>query len=278
MIENTIELVGELTSTGELVGQVATGTSVGTTNYERLNSKPKINSIELIGDLSLEKLGIQPAGDYLTSENIPTIPTNVSTFNNDAGYLTEVPSGYATEEYVNNATSSIVTSYNDLEDKPFGEEITPCNCIPEGTVITNGNSYYREEGHIGLGGLGVDLKYLVNFNSTEYICETIGVYNYERYIGNPHYLDESLESNEYPFCILDDSYNEVYRIYFDGDADTTAVVSLDELIIDTKQIDPKFIPSEYVTDETLDSKDYATEEYVTNAINEAIGAALEASY
>ena len=36
--------------------------------------------------------------------DIPTVPTNVSAFNNDAGYLTQHQSldGYATEEYVNN--------------------------------------------------------------------------------------------------------------------------------------------------------------------------------
>lgn len=141
-------------------------------------------------------------------------------------------------------------SYNDLIDKPFGEEITSYICIPKGSTVLNGDYYYPENGYRGIFS---DTKYLVNFNDVEYLCETSGVYNYERYIGNPHYLDSSLESNEYPFCIWTDSYNEMYIIYFDGDVDTTAVISLDELEIEIKQIDTKYIPDTIATTEYVDN-------------------------
>lgn len=167
---------------------------------------------------------------------------------------------YWTEEDVKEIKSYIdengggEVSWNDLKDKPFGEETTfNNNIIPEGTIIKNGNYYYREDGFIGFGGLGAVLTYLVNFNGTEYLCETIGTYQYENYIGNPHYLDESLESNEYPFCIWLDSYNELYIIHFDGDADTTAVISLDELKIEIKQIDTKYIPNTIATTKYVDN-------------------------
>lgn len=79
---------------------------------------------------------------YLTKEEaqdtyakISTIPTNVSAFNNDAGYLTEIPEEYLTVEeaarvYATNADvaekantadlAAVATSgnYNDLENKP----------------------------------------------------------------------------------------------------------------------------------------------------------------
>ena len=79
---------------------------------------------------------------YLTKEEaqstyakISTIPTNVSAFNNDAGYLTEIPEEYITVEeaarvYATNADvaekantadlAAVATSgnYNDLENKP----------------------------------------------------------------------------------------------------------------------------------------------------------------
>lgn len=33
-------------------------------NYNDITNKPKINGVELEGDLSLEAIGAQPAGDY----------------------------------------------------------------------------------------------------------------------------------------------------------------------------------------------------------------------
>lgn len=98
----------------------------GSSDYSDLENKPSINNIILSGNKSLNDLGIQPSGNYLTSETdpvftasaahgitstditnwnnkstfsgnyndltnkptIPTVPTNVSAFTNDAGYLT----------------------------------------------------------------------------------------------------------------------------------------------------------------------------------------------
>ncbi len=36
----------------------------GTSDYDQLKNKPTINGVELVGDIQLEDLGIQPAGDY----------------------------------------------------------------------------------------------------------------------------------------------------------------------------------------------------------------------
>lgn len=46
-----------------------TGTG-GTTNYNQLTNKPKINGVELVGEKTLDDLGIQPSGDYLTAEDL----------------------------------------------------------------------------------------------------------------------------------------------------------------------------------------------------------------
>lgn len=56
-----------------------------TTNYEDLQNLPKVNNVTLIGNKSLNDLGIQPKGDYATTNDIPT---NVSELVNDAGYIT----------------------------------------------------------------------------------------------------------------------------------------------------------------------------------------------
>lgn len=126
-------------------------------NYNDLINKPSIPSVnglasedyvdEKVGAVTVESIGALP-----NTTVIPTVPTNVSAFTNDAGYLTEHQSlnGLATETYVNtqidaidipatlsdlttdsthrvvtdaektawNAKSNFSGSYNDLTDKP----------------------------------------------------------------------------------------------------------------------------------------------------------------
>ena len=121
------------------------GGSGGTSNYNVLTNKPKINNVELNGNKSLNELGIQPAGNYLTEETdptvpnyvknitqanitswnnksdfsgnyndltnkptIPVVPTNISAFTNDVGYLTQHQdiSGKLNTSQVKNASST----------------------------------------------------------------------------------------------------------------------------------------------------------------------------
>ena len=98
----------------------------GTSNYNALTNKPKINNVELNGNKTLNDLGIQPAGNYaLESE----IPTKTSDLTNDSGFIT----GYTETDptvpsHVKNITQANITSwnnksdfsgnYNDLTNKP----------------------------------------------------------------------------------------------------------------------------------------------------------------
>ena len=83
----------------------STGGSGGTSNYNDLSNKPKINNVELNGNKSLNDLGIQPKGNYLTSETDPTVPsyvknitqTNITNWNNKSDFSGD---------------------YNDLSNKP----------------------------------------------------------------------------------------------------------------------------------------------------------------
>lgn len=140
----------------------STGGSGGTSDYSDLTNKPQINSVTLSGNKSLSDLGIQPAGSYLTSETdpvfsasasagitssditnwnnksdfsgnyndlsnkptIPTVPTNVSAFTNDAGYTTNT--GTITSVKMNGTTVSssgeanlgtVITSHQDISGK-----------------------------------------------------------------------------------------------------------------------------------------------------------------
>lgn len=80
----------------------------GTIDYEKLENKPLINGHELVGDSSLDDIGVNKAilnalKDYVKSNDLAKVattgsykdlsdtPAKVSEFENDAGYLTSVP-------------------------------------------------------------------------------------------------------------------------------------------------------------------------------------------
>lgn len=80
---NTLSIEAGQNVTIDQVGNTLTinstgGGSGGTSDYTDLSNKPKINNVELSGNKTTSDLGIV----------IPTVPTNVSAFTNDAGYLT----------------------------------------------------------------------------------------------------------------------------------------------------------------------------------------------
>lgn len=109
-------------------GTLTTGTLVGgSTDYEELSNKPKINNVELTGNKTTSDLGIV----------IPTVPTKLSAFTDDLGtspthshsqYLTSetepmfnssVAKGITSSDITNwNNKSTFSGNYNDLTNKP----------------------------------------------------------------------------------------------------------------------------------------------------------------
>ena len=84
------------------------GGSAGTTDYTQLENKPQINSIELTGNKTLNDLGIQAKGDYLTAlpDNAVTTDTTQTISGNKTftqGITTA--SIYPTDEITFNSTS-----------------------------------------------------------------------------------------------------------------------------------------------------------------------------
>ena len=63
----------------------------GTTNYEELENKPQINSIELNGNKTLEELGIQASGDYATNEYVNTELDKKLNTNQITNCITKIP-------------------------------------------------------------------------------------------------------------------------------------------------------------------------------------------
>lgn len=109
-----------LSQSGSVLEISATGGgSGGTTNYNDLSNKPKINNVELIGNKTTNDLGLFSGNynDLINKPNIPTVPTNVSAFTNDAGYLTQHQdlSNYATIQYVDNIVGNIETELEGIQ-------------------------------------------------------------------------------------------------------------------------------------------------------------------
>lgn len=102
------------------------GTGAGTTNYQELENKPKINDIELDGNKSLEELGIQPKGDYLEEEEDPTVP-----------------------EFIKNITEDDIVSWNNKSNFSGNyEDLNNLPIIPDKTSQLNNDSGFVEEEYV----------------------------------------------------------------------------------------------------------------------------------
>ena len=98
--------------------EITGGGGGGTDNYNDLINKPKINNITLQGNRSLSTLGIQPTinnlneitnGAALGATSVQP-GNNVSTLNNDAGYITSDVKIKITYPVVN-ASETLVFAY-----------------------------------------------------------------------------------------------------------------------------------------------------------------------
>lgn len=116
------EVVDLSTSNIEII--TASG-EVGTNDYNNLQNKPSINNVELDGNKTLDELGIQPKGEYLTE-----IPSEYVTDSE----LTEQLEGYATKEDI-----------PDVSGFATKEEIPDVSGLVE-EAPKDGNNYVRNNG------------------------------------------------------------------------------------------------------------------------------------
>lgn len=149
----------------ELEAQTQTREVGEATSYEELNNLPQINDVTLIGNVSLNELGIQSKGNYLTSETDPifsasasagitsqditawnakadssAIPTKTSDLTNDGDGISE--SKFATESFVNTHGGKID------KIKVNGTEQTITNKSVDITIPTNNNQLINGAGYI----------------------------------------------------------------------------------------------------------------------------------
>lgn len=179
---------------------------------------------------------------------VPTVPTNVSAFNNDAGYITsndlpEIP------ELATVATSG---SYSDLKNKPAIPIYTPGNgiTINNGVISANGTVYSGGSGidiadnvisnkpikKIDLGNSLLNLSYIEQ-EEKDYLMNMLinGIQDYPCVIT---YTD----SNRVIFSAVAselDTYNKKYFGYFNGTNNLTLVFWLEAQLNSNNEWEPK---------------------------------------
>lgn len=108
---------------------IATG-NIDLSNYvTKSELQAKLDALDINIDLSsyatkeelTDAINSIDLSDYATKVEIPTVPTNVSAFTNDSGYLTEVPDEYVTDTELE--AKGYLTEHQDLSDYATRAEI-----------------------------------------------------------------------------------------------------------------------------------------------------------
>ena len=140
-----------------------------------------------------------------------------------------------------------VTSWNDLEDRPFGEVIEMAEIVPEtkGQVLDNG---------LGAGGLEepisfvpvIGREYVVMFNGTEYRCEGKVMGEDGIYVGSSSAAGMD-DGSDAPFLIMYVAPIDTTYVYTAGEfIGTECSISVSEFVEGVKTLDPKYAPEPLV--------------------------------
>lgn len=101
-----INLVGKIITNHKFTGYIERGIGGGTSNYEKLQNKPQINGIELIGNQKSEDLGLQSKNKYATSEEAGTIKIGSNLSIDDDGVLSVETTDNAEQDNTKPMTSA----------------------------------------------------------------------------------------------------------------------------------------------------------------------------
>lgn len=210
---------------------------------------------------------------------------NETPYNTNIGILKDKLRKYS-NELMNNAVKSVngVTpdeqgnveidipegfsgEWDDLEGKPFGEEVVKTYVIEPVTptpLIGYRGMFSLPEFTINIGEV-----YTVELDGVIYNDLECGAYfTFEdasyKYIGNPTvntnnlYYDEGEELNpnayrpELPFCLGFTMNSEIYQFILITDDDAEHTISVYQESTEITSLDPKFLPDEVVTEEELE--------------------------
>ncbi len=149
---------GDVILTASDVGALSDDTVIPTKTSDLTNDSGFITSVPVTSVNSKTGAVVLNASDVHAlpdSTVIPTVPTNVSAFQNDAGYLTAVPSEYVTDTELQTAIAGKANTADLAEVATSGDyaDLTGKPTIP--TVPTNVSAFQNDAGYITASGAPV---------------------------------------------------------------------------------------------------------------------------
>ena len=107
----------------------------GTSDYGNLENKPQINNVELTGNKTASNLGLQPAGDYALSTEIPS---KVSDLINDSNFVSDNNYVHTDNNFTNNLKNKLDGIESEATKTIVDSSITNTSTNPvESKVIYN---------------------------------------------------------------------------------------------------------------------------------------------
>ena len=200
--------------------------------------------------------------DLTNKPTIPTVPTDISAFNNDKGYLTSVPSEYVTEtelagkgyatttELENSVKDKATTSYVDKKVADLVNSApTTLDTLGEVATAIQNNASVVEALNSAIGNK-VDKVSGKGLSTNDYTTE-----EKNKLSGLSNYNDTEV------------------RNLISGKADKSAIpTKVSQLTNDSNYLTS--IPSEYVTETELSGKSYATTSQLSNKVDKVSGKGL----
>lgn len=233
-----------------------------------LESKGYLTAIpsQYVTETELEGKGYIDAipSEYAKKTDIPTVPTNVSAFTNDAGYLTQHQSllGYATMEYVDKQldlyTDDLATTKyvdNKIEQIPQTDLSNYYNKTEVDSKIPSLTGYATEAWVEGKG-------YITQHQDLSEYAKKSEVPSIEG-LATTKYVDDAIANID----VSGGGTTDLTNYYTKAEVD--ALIPDDYLTS---------IPAEYVTDTELTNKGYQTAEQVNALINKALGVIENGTY
>ena len=149
--KDNIKIVKQVTGE-DMEGSVETFIYDSTDNYEELLNRPSINGVEIIGQLSLNDLGIQPAGDYATNERVDQVEAKVDAIDLEP---------YATMDYLDEVVAGI--DFSSSNENITG--VKTFSVLPRSTVTPTSEDELTNKSYVDHG--------VENCASKEYVDEAI---------------------------------------------------------------------------------------------------------
>lgn len=217
---------------------------IGESNYNKLDNLPSINSIILTGNKTLEELGIQAAGDYVTKDEIIKDASNIN-YEDNYGYggenvqnaldmafatLDDTPNYSDLDNYVSYNTQSKTTTQQNQARKNIG---IPNSCVlyNQSQSLTEINKLVarnnidakkatKDLGVVDLSQYNDDVFEFISTLTSEGEYKFVDNRDYFTWLVNVVQLGDYLVGQSY--CYSEEGYEYIYYRsgYYDEDTDT----------------------------------------------------------